>query len=299
LPGWQKHKPTFRLGQITSIEGETCSVALDPAFSSARKKDTTAFLPINKSAGLTGVPADYMDCGMDAFQAGDRVLIGYKEQDPEQPRVIGFERMPKYCENWMLTTGDVRTLRVIRVQPPPEGSLSEAELGSKGQAGGFDAYIRIGCSSWIKLDFSYRGMDINRRGGYGKAELVSDINGDANHLIIIQEASSFSSEDGYWGGDVGHNIVASVVEVSIHRYFPRVQYAVAVVDQDTGRTALRMRYRHDIGDRFESNPVRLLLPKFSGWTQSLALWDYELNPPCPPAVFPPPLPEPEPEPEPE
>lgn len=93
LPGWQKWKPTYRLGEITSIDGNLADVLLDNATSSADD------LPINPPDGvsLTDVPIDYMDCDAIAFEVGDRVLVQFTGQDASQPTVIGFETDPRPC----------------------------------------------------------------------------------------------------------------------------------------------------------------------------------------------------------
>jgi len=91
LPGWQKWQPTYRLGTITALTGDSCSVILDPAQSSAQQ------LPVNQSETLTGVPITYMDCHGAAFALHDRVVVAFDDQDWTQPRVVGFEREPRPC----------------------------------------------------------------------------------------------------------------------------------------------------------------------------------------------------------
>lgn len=97
LPGWQKWRPTFRLGEITAKAGLTCSVAIDPASSSAQS------LNVNQDTAdglvtLTDVPFDYMTCHGVAFSVGDRVVVMFTDQDWSQPKVIGFEDNPRHCE---------------------------------------------------------------------------------------------------------------------------------------------------------------------------------------------------------
>lgn len=55
LPGWQKWKPTYRYGTITSLTGDTCAIALDAAKSSAQELD------VNQTESLSNVPVNYMD----------------------------------------------------------------------------------------------------------------------------------------------------------------------------------------------------------------------------------------------
>lgn len=93
LPGWQKWKPTYRLGAITAINktAHTCSVTLDAAASSAQS------LNINQGTSLTSVPIEYMTCNSGAFSVGDRVVVKFTGQDFASPKVIGFESNPKAC----------------------------------------------------------------------------------------------------------------------------------------------------------------------------------------------------------
>lgn len=93
LPWWQKYRPTYRLGTISSIDtvANTCTVDLDSATSSAQNID------VNPVETLTDVPVEYMDCHAIAFEIGDRVVVQFNDQDWTQPTVIGFEQQPKTC----------------------------------------------------------------------------------------------------------------------------------------------------------------------------------------------------------
>lgn len=88
LPGVQKWFPRYRIGTITDIDGELCSVRLDDARSSAQG------LEINQEQNLTDVPIQYMDCDAVAFEVDDRVLVRWFQSGPQ---VIGFETNPKPC----------------------------------------------------------------------------------------------------------------------------------------------------------------------------------------------------------
>lgn len=94
LPGWQKHRPTYRAGRIRNIDraANTCTVDLDAARSSADN------LEINQSATLLDVPVRYMTCDAAAFEADDHVVIEFQSQDWAQPVVIGFVQRPRPCE---------------------------------------------------------------------------------------------------------------------------------------------------------------------------------------------------------
>ncbi|RLB92208.1 MAG: hypothetical protein DRH26_06785, partial [Deltaproteobacteria bacterium] len=93
LAGWQKFKPTFRHGTITSIDTETdlCDITLESVTSSAQA------LFINQTDTLDDVPIEYMNCNSAAFEEGDAVLIEFTGQDWENPKVVGFKTDPKPC----------------------------------------------------------------------------------------------------------------------------------------------------------------------------------------------------------
>jgi hypothetical protein len=95
LPGWQKWRPTYRVGTITAIdyEEDIASVTLDVATSAAQG------LLINQEAALVSIPVEYMDCNAFAFSVGNRVVVEFTGQlwDGAQ-KVIGFETNPQPCE---------------------------------------------------------------------------------------------------------------------------------------------------------------------------------------------------------
>ncbi len=104
LPGWQRFKPTYRVGTLTAVDdaADTGSVSLDAEVSSAQS------LPINQAESLSDIPIVYMDCNADAFEVGDRVLVEFVGQDWAAPRIIGFESEPKECciEEWRMAQTD-------------------------------------------------------------------------------------------------------------------------------------------------------------------------------------------------
>ena len=93
LPGWQRWKPTYRLGTITAldVEADTASVTLDAAYSSAQG------LNVNQATSLTAVPVVYMSCNALAFEVGDRCVVAFTGQSQDAPKVIGFRDHPKAC----------------------------------------------------------------------------------------------------------------------------------------------------------------------------------------------------------
>lgn len=91
LPGWQRWSPTYRVGEITALSGDLCTVQLDEAASSAQG------LGINPTQTLEAVPIEYMECNGDAFELGDRVVVMLEGQSWANPKVVGFESNPRPC----------------------------------------------------------------------------------------------------------------------------------------------------------------------------------------------------------
>jgi hypothetical protein len=107
MPGWQKWRPTYRLGEITAKAGDLCDVALDQAAFSDRGSGLSANLNINQNTvggqvTLEVVPINYMNCDGAAFQVGDRVVVHFIDQDWNDPQVIGFESNPRHCLFYVL-----------------------------------------------------------------------------------------------------------------------------------------------------------------------------------------------------
>jgi len=111
LPGWQKWKPTYRYGTITSITGDLADVTLDDTTS------TQQGINVNQGGGLTDVEIDYMDCDGAAFEEGDVVIVKFVDQEFNSPKIIGFKDNPKPCGNLYLPielrTGDDTLVVVI------------------------------------------------------------------------------------------------------------------------------------------------------------------------------------------
>jgi hypothetical protein len=90
FPAWQKWKPLYRMGKILERipNNSKCTVLLD-AYSTAQGLDTDV------ERRLTNVPMTYK--GRDdggPYQVGDRVVVEFYNQNPEAPRVVGFEDYP-------------------------------------------------------------------------------------------------------------------------------------------------------------------------------------------------------------
>lgn len=92
LPGWQKWRPTFRVGTISNVDNDLCDVTLDTATSSQQG------LNVNAQSHYSGVPIMYMDCNGAAFEDGDRALVAFSG-NTGQPMVVGFEREPRECDD--------------------------------------------------------------------------------------------------------------------------------------------------------------------------------------------------------
>lgn len=89
LPGVQKFRPRYRIGTISNIVNDTCTVFLDSATSSAQG------LNINRFDFYSKVPVVYMDCNAQVFEEGDKVLVRFTSSGP---LVVGFASQPKECD---------------------------------------------------------------------------------------------------------------------------------------------------------------------------------------------------------
>jgi hypothetical protein len=92
-PGWQKWRPTYRIGTITEIDKCLCNVEMDVARTSIVNFGETR--TINKYDALVGVPISYMDCDGTVFYEGDRVVVRFGGHDNDYPEIIGFESYPR------------------------------------------------------------------------------------------------------------------------------------------------------------------------------------------------------------
>lgn len=165
LPSAQKWRPQHRVGIIRTLDGDTCSLDLVPANSSADQVD------VNAEASLDAVPIAYMDCHGGAFDIGDRVVVAFTlpdiaapyaayleatrtgdaaatqaaraqvlaaVQDPmREPRVIGFESNPRPCGRvFTVEWGNVRVPAVLMyesdhtISVPGPGYVQSRVVGS-------------------------------------------------------------------------------------------------------------------------------------------------------------------------
>ena len=96
-PGWQKWKPNYRYGTITSINrtAKTCSITLDECISTDSPENKA--LDVNQSATLKGVAFSYMLCGSAIFEVNDVVVVEFQDYSWAVPVVIGFKDNPRSC----------------------------------------------------------------------------------------------------------------------------------------------------------------------------------------------------------
>lgn len=94
LPGWQRHKPTYRSATLLDVDpsANVCKIELDDAKSSAQELPVTPDVRV-----LEGVPVSYMTCNAAAFEVGDRVVVEFVGGAWSSPRVIGFFEHPRPC----------------------------------------------------------------------------------------------------------------------------------------------------------------------------------------------------------
>ncbi|WP_305046321.1 hypothetical protein [Geoalkalibacter sp.] len=92
LPGWEKWRPRYRAGIISSLDGDTCTVQI------FHLTATHQGLNVNQGTVLQNVPILYLDCNGEAFSVGDRVVVEFVQQNFSAPRVIGFLDNPMPCE---------------------------------------------------------------------------------------------------------------------------------------------------------------------------------------------------------
>ena len=99
LPGWQRHRPTYRFGILVNLDREhnLCDVKLSPFDrSSAQGLRINPGEPLQQWV-LRNVPITYMQCHGKAFNEGDEVVVRFLDQDWNRPVVIGFRRSPRRC----------------------------------------------------------------------------------------------------------------------------------------------------------------------------------------------------------
>jgi hypothetical protein len=215
LPGWQKWRPTYRVGVIGSIDydADTASVTLDAATSIAQR------LNINQSTTLADIPVDYMYCNASAFEDGDRVVVEFPGQLWDTgPKVIGFETNPQTCTEYagiIGSTSDFATLDDPFIYEWRQGqssgtTSSHASLGSAFPTDGKlnNAYrtgkvVKFGAQWRYPWNFSH-GIRYSMSLSFNM--VIWDEFGNVLHTIPIRvgygPTSSFTAKDkgvGSWG----------------------------------------------------------------------------------------------------
>jgi len=99
LPAFQKWKPRYRAGIISTINKttDTCSVSFaSQRQNSSIKSYTRDTYNIYQEQKIDNVPIDYMFCNASAFEIGDDVIVNFNG-DITTPTVVGFLSNPKQC----------------------------------------------------------------------------------------------------------------------------------------------------------------------------------------------------------
>lgn len=112
FPGWQKWRPTYRIGTILSIfgDGKYAFVELDEYYSDVQDLD------INVETSYAKVILRYKGQGRPgaihgAYRRGMRVVLEYENQDhTKAPEVIGLEQSPCTTTSTTMTTTSVSTI---------------------------------------------------------------------------------------------------------------------------------------------------------------------------------------------
>lgn len=148
LPGWQKWMPTFRTGTITAVnsDNDTADVSLDAATSSAQG------LGANQTSSLSGVPVDYMECNAAAFEVGDPCVVRFDGQSWDAPRVIGFAREPKGCQNALIAPQwrqRINETLAVFIFPKNDSKFTIEEIIEFAHNKNLDIKYKINNSNWL------------------------------------------------------------------------------------------------------------------------------------------------------
>jgi len=97
LPGWQKWKPTYRIGVVLGVTLQD-PAGLNVDFRPIDPRSSAQDLLINQ-AGVINCGVDYMGASPEyVFAAGDRVVVEFRGQNWSKPQVIGFADGPRPAE---------------------------------------------------------------------------------------------------------------------------------------------------------------------------------------------------------
>ena len=98
-PGAAVWSARYRTGVITAIDGDECTVEIDPLVDVPGLLGATIsdLFPGNQQT-WGNVPIEYMTCNGSAFLLGDRVVVAFNTtRFQPQPTVIGFVEEPRAC----------------------------------------------------------------------------------------------------------------------------------------------------------------------------------------------------------
>ena len=232
-PGWQKWKPTYRIGIITSIDydDDTCSLTLD-LFNKSHYQN----LNINQTDTLESVPISYMTCNAAAFEVDDRVLVRFDGQDWTAPRVIGFESEPQPCEECFIEPWDgpdleskhpwVHLWQWFKMIPPDgwqTGVTDNSTTAFESEFGSTDTHLRIDIA------------DIPGGGGWSNQEHVWRILPVAPEIAVKENATKIKFNVNF------ETLDTSGLASALGRFFEMVMAGKAVItktelelDSETG-----------------------------------------------------------------
>ena len=195
LPGWQRWRPTYRVGKIHSIDydNDTASVSLDDVSSIAQA------LPVNQDSELTGIPVEYMRCNAQAFDDGDRVVVEFPGQIWQDPKVIGFETNPQPCPAYAGIFGSIEGLADIADenihvwnQGTPAGGVNSI-FTPRPDPGNYNNAWQEGATVQIGARWKYPWRFINHK-YYKMALRVSMLVWDEAGGVLQSFAFSFGSD---------------------------------------------------------------------------------------------------------
>lgn len=96
FPGWQRWKPTYRLGKILEKTGrDNATILLDA-------ESTVQSLKVDNARYIYNVPLTLKGQKSGPYEIGDRVVVKFEDQNHESPKVVGFEEDP--CTTSTTTT---------------------------------------------------------------------------------------------------------------------------------------------------------------------------------------------------
>jgi hypothetical protein len=245
LPGWQKWKPTYRLGTITAldVEADTASVTLDAATSSAQS------LNINQANTLADVPVEYMTCNASAFEIGDACLVQFVGQDQTTPKVVGFKDHPKSCQNVRVITAPFQS---VQVYLDPVKDVTDAQMWAGAHAGTAKVYTKDLDGPWTELTL-WIPPD-----GIDNTVLYRDSLG--RDMVLIWEPRDYTFDK-------------PVIIIYSPNWLDGAHYGKVVMAD--GKTAAQWAFNYD-GYFVYMRPLKLVDPADLIWTPSLErmrLWE--------------------------